>query len=57
MAQQGAQEKIGKGDEEFNRFEEELVGQYRAEMKIKMAEKLREMDQKASIDLLKTGDM
>ncbi|GJQ21555.1 MAG: hypothetical protein HBSIN02_19100 [Bacteroidia bacterium] len=51
----GAHQKVGKGQEEFKRFEEELVGRHREQMLQEMKGKLQEMDGAAAEELLQTG--
>lgn len=51
----GDKQKLGKGNEEFNRFEEELVQRHRAQMVEELRGKLEEIDRVAAEELLKTG--
>jgi hypothetical protein len=54
MAESG-QEKIRKGDEEFNLFEEELVRRHREAMREELVGKLEEMDHRKAEELLREG--
>ena len=55
MARERAQEKIGRGDEEFKRFEEEAVERHREQVLVELREKLEEMDRRVSGELLEGG--
>lgn len=51
----GDTQTLGKGNEEFNQFEEELVQRHRAQMVEELRGKLEGMDRVAAEELLKTG--
>jgi hypothetical protein len=55
MARERAHEKIGSRNEEFKRFEEEVVERQRGAVLGELKEKLEEMDRKASGELLESG--
>jgi hypothetical protein len=55
MARERAQEKISGGNEEFKRFEEEVIEQHREQVIQELSQKLEEMDRKASGELLESG--
>jgi hypothetical protein len=55
MMHRGDNNKVANCSEEFNRFEEELVKRHREQMKQEIAQKLEEMDRKASEELLGSG--
>ena len=55
MAHEGAHEKIGRGNEEFKRFEEEVTERHREQVLVELRQKLEEMDRQASGELLESG--
>jgi hypothetical protein len=55
MAREGAHENIGRGNEEFKRFEEEVSERHREQVLEELRQKLEEMDRKASRELLGEG--
>jgi hypothetical protein len=51
----GAQQKVGKAQEEIKRFEEEVVRRHREQMLEEMKAKLEQLDRAEAEELLKTG--